>query len=593
MRSLLRDIAFIAQNATCAFLLYVLLFVCSGILPSLRVVAISFIVSGAEQLINEISFIETTLLQGIVLFSISIVIQRMILLGQMPISSILQYQIKNRIDRLVVEKALSLPYKNIENSVFQTTLDGVRRFSNSIPDVLLYVLSVLQAVISLLLLSIQLREFDWLIYLIALAQIPRIFTLLRVSNKQHRLELQQRDGRRLQDYYAGLSTNGRFVKEKMLFGLGDFFLRRWIRQNEKLNREQLEFMMQQIRLELTSNTFILIVFSFGVIVIVLYPDMNAVRFVALIAILKSILDTFDLLVISLFHLRSQMMNNQEVFDFLESEASCDLRKHILDEPIQTITFQNVTFTYAGCLKPALQNISIELHAGESIAIIGENGAGKTTFIKLLLGLYEPDSGYILCNGKDIRTLDRDSYYQHISVVLQKYNKYPLSVMQNINLFAKKDDPPNSRIIYAAQKSGANTYIEKLPFGYKTQLTNISENGIELSGGQWQRLAIARGIFKKAELLIMDEPTASMDPLLEVKVLMELLNKDSVAIKSVLKLIVSHRVGIASKVDRILVLQNGRLEESGTHEELMKSNGYYARVYSVQAEWYKEQNGDSK
>lgn len=587
-----RNISFIARNAGGVFVLEILFFTISGLLPPLNVAAISLIISGAEEILGGMAFSQTTLLAGLILFGISLFTQRMILLGQMPLSTVFQYRIKNRIDRLVVEKAVSLPYANIEDPSFQTKLEGVRRFADRLPNLLFQTLSMFQAVLSLTFLVLQFQEQTWLILPLALGQLPGLAVSLRISRKQHELNLRQMDGRRKQDYYVKLSTGTQYVKEKMLFRLGDLFAGRWNEQNSRLNEEQFQFMRNRMGLKLVGDIASLAAFSFCVVMLLLHPATDAARFVSLMTALLSIQGAFGTFISSWSGLRGQMMDDRVVFDFLESETVMITPKATMDERIQTISFENVTFSYANASQPVLRDISVELHSGETVAIVGENGAGKTTFIKLLLGLYQPDAGRVLCNGREVHSLDRSSYFRHISSILQVYNRYPLTVAQNIDLFAREGENPTERVMGAARQSGIETYVEQLASGYQTRLTNLRENGVELSGGQWQRLAIARGIYKPADVFIMDEPTAALDPLLETEILEQFLRRDSFMPEDTLKIIVSHRIGVASRADRILVFREGRLEEMGAHEELMRKNGYYAQLYSTQAKWYKKEEEKS-
>lgn len=583
--SFFRNIAFIAKNTKGVFVLEIVFFIVSGLLPPLNVAAIQLIISGAEKSLNGIAIALTGLPAGLILFGFVLFAQRMILLGQMPLSSVFQYRIKNQVDRLVVEKTISLPYAYIEDPSFQTRLAEVRHFAEKLPKLLFQTLSTFQSLLALILLSAHFQEQAWLIIPLALGQIPSFVLSLRISGKQHELDLRQIDGRRQQEYYLKLATNSPNVKEKMLFRLGGLFSDRWDKQTTELDREQVLFMKKQIGFKVGGDFFSLSAFSFCVVMLLLFPATDAARFVSLTAALLSIQSAFDVLISSISSLRGQVMDDQVVHDFLKSQKATGISKELLTESIKTISFKDVTFTYKNGSKPVLKNINVELKRGETVAIVGENGAGKTTFIKLLLGLYQPDSGYVLCNNDyQVCNLDRVSFFSHISAILQFFNRYPLTVAQNIDLFSEEGKEPNSQIIEAAKKSGVDTFIEQLPQKYQTRLTNIRENGMELSGGQWQRLAIARGIQKKADLFVMDEPTAALDPLMEAEILTQFLNMPGDA----LKLIVSHRIGVASKADRILVFREGCLEETGTHDELMLKNGYYAELYSTQAQWYQKE-----
>ncbi len=591
-RCLVRNIRFIARYTRGVFLLEILFFVISGLLPPLNVAAVSLVISGAQDWLGGRAFSQTALAAGLVLFGLSLFAQRMILLGQMPLSSVFQYRIKNRIDRMVVEKTVSLPYANVENPDFQTKLAGVRRFADGLPGLLFGVLSVFQAGISLLLLLVPFQGQAWLILPLVLGELPEMVLSMRISRMQHELNLRQMDGRRRQDYYVKLSTGTQYVKEKMLFGLGPLFAGRWEEQTDRLNQGQISFLRSRSGLGLLGSCASLAALAFCTVMVLLFPSTDAARFVSLTTALVSIQQAFGMLISSSAGLKGQLMDSREVFDFLEMRQEETPSKEPFHEPIRTISFEHVTFSYEGSPGPVLQDVCVELHSGETVAIVGENGAGKTTFVKLLLGLYQPDSGRVLCNGRDVCTLDRDSYFRHISSILQVYNKYPLTAAQNIDLFATEGEPPGERIMEAVRQCGLEETIEKLPSGYQTRLTNIRENGVELSGGQWQRLAIARGMCKSADLFIMDEPTAALDPLLEAEILTQFVSRDSFTGTDALRIIVSHRIGIATKTDRILVFKEGRLEETGTHEELLRRNGYYAELYSTQAQWYQKEGEEA-
>ena len=214
-------------------------------------------------------------------------------------------------------------------------------------------------------------------------------------------------------------------------------------------------------------------------------------------------------------------------------------------------------------------------------VIGANGAGKSTFLKLILGLYKPQEGAVTCNGLPTHLINRDCYFPKISAILQEYNKYPMTIAQNIDVFADEQGPPSAAVISAAEACGIHDWITSLPAGYNTLLTHLRPNGREISGGQWQKIAVARGLLKNAELFILDEPTSSLDPLKEAEILDMFINLPTRA----LKIIVTHRVGIAAKADRILVFDGGKLVEVGKHDELLRTNGVYTKLYNVQKQWY--------
>ncbi|MBR2028047.1 MAG: ABC transporter ATP-binding protein [Oscillospiraceae bacterium] len=248
----------------------------------------------------------------------------------------------------------------------------------------------------------------------------------------------------------------------------------------------------------------------------------------------------------------------------------------------TIEFRNVSFCYPGTERNILHRLNLTINAGETIALVGLNGAGKTTFIKLLLRLYDPTEGTILLDGRDIREYDLKSLYSTFGIIFQDFGRYAVSAEENIRFGNINAEADSKKIAYAAQQSGADEYIKKLPKGYDTPLMRIFEqDGTELSGGQWQKLAIARAFYADSDILILDEPTASLDPVAEQSVFSQM---DSLR-KGKTSIFVSHRLSSATTADRIIVLENGRISENGSHSQLMAKGGSYAQLFSTQAKRY--------
>jgi ABC-type multidrug transport system fused ATPase/permease subunit len=243
-----------------------------------------------------------------------------------------------------------------------------------------------------------------------------------------------------------------------------------------------------------------------------------------------------------------------------------------------IRFERVTFTYPGSSRPVIDDVSLTIRAGETIALVGENGAGKTTLVKLMLGLYTPDRGRVLLDGVDIATLDPGQLRQRLSGVFQHFVRYPLSAAENVTLGAIAD---LGRVHKALELAGIHETVGRLPDGPDTVLSP-DLGGVDLSGGQWQRIAIARAGLRDASVLCLDEPTAALDPLAEVAIYKRFaeLSRDRTTI------LVSHRLGMARLADRIVVLEHGRVIEQGTHDSLVTRRGTeYGRMWNAQARWY--------
>jgi ATP-binding cassette subfamily B protein len=250
-----------------------------------------------------------------------------------------------------------------------------------------------------------------------------------------------------------------------------------------------------------------------------------------------------------------------------------------------IEFRNVSFTYPGKdpeTEATLKNVRFTIEAGEAIALVGRNGAGKTTIVKLLTRLYDPDEGEILIGGRNIKEYDLKALREEIGVIFQDYVSYYLSARENIGVGRVNDIDNLELVNSAAQKSGADVIVEELTDGYETMLGRWWKDGTQLSGGQWQKVALARAFIRDARILILDEPTSSLDARAEYEVFAKFreLTEGKTAI------FISHRFSTVRLADRIFVLENGVVLEDGSHEELMKVNGRYAELFNLQAEAYR-------
>jgi ATP-binding cassette subfamily B protein len=248
-----------------------------------------------------------------------------------------------------------------------------------------------------------------------------------------------------------------------------------------------------------------------------------------------------------------------------------------------LRFENVSFTYPGALRPAVRDISLHIRPGQSVALVGQNGSGKTTLVKLLAGLYRPDTGRILYQGTCLEDWEPTALRAHIGVIFQDFARYQLTVGENIGAGDVEAFDDIARWRGAAKKGQAAAFIETLPETYGTQLGRWFNNGQELSGGQWQRIALARAFMReRAEVLVLDEPTSSMDAETEAEIFehFQSLTRQKISI------LISHRFSTVRRADLILVLEEGSIVESGTHDELLQNRGRYARLFELQARGYR-------
>ena len=253
------------------------------------------------------------------------------------------------------------------------------------------------------------------------------------------------------------------------------------------------------------------------------------------------------------------------------------------QPIrQGFEFQDVSFSYPGQSRVVLGNVSFSLRPGERIALVGENGQGKTTIVKLMTRLYDPTGGRILLDGVDLREYDLEQVWKEIGVIFQDFMRYDMTASENIAIGRIEDKENMFRVRSAAQKSLAEGVIRKLPNGYDQILGRRFEGGVDLSGGEWQKMALARAYLRDAQLLILDEPTAALDARSEH----EVFERFAELTKGKMALLISHRFSTVKMADRILVLEGGRIAEEGNHDQLLLNKGRYAEMFEMQAASYR-------
>ncbi|MBE6038946.1 MAG: ABC transporter ATP-binding protein [Anaerofustis stercorihominis] len=395
--------------------------------------------------------------------------------------------------------------------------------------------------------------------------------------------------RRQMNYYADLLVNKDMIKEVRMFDLADMFIGRYL--------EAFDLYYKGLRnLIFGENAWhTLIGIISGITNFVFYMLIARQVFTGKIRIgdytlytgaIASVSACISTLINTSGTIYEGTLFIDNLISFMQRKPTVvpdvPMPEKVMEDTPHTIEFENVSFRYPGTTKNVLSDINFRINPGETIAVVGLNGAGKTTLIKLLMRLYDPTEGRILLDGKDIRDYDLKSLYHAFGIIFQDFGKYALSAEENIRLSDIHRPADPAQVREAARKSSADAYIEKLPDGYSTPLMRIFEpNGMELSIGQWQKLAIARAFYADSDILILDEPTASLDPLAE----QEIFNQFDELRNDKMSIFVSHRLSSATIADRIIVLENGRIIEYGNHRELMQKGEKYYELFSTQAKRY--------
>lgn len=381
-------------------------------------------------------------------------------------------------------------------------------------------------------------------------------------------------------YIAHLLIKDEYIKEIKLFNLSNYLLEQFSKLRDKFFDENVILLKKQFnfsQLYQISNYIV----TFIIVCLAIYESSMGLVLVGTtmtyINTTSKIESAIQNLVSSFFIIYKDSLYVENIEKFFNYKPLNNQGKISIDE-INTIEFKNVSFKYPMRNTWALENISFYIKKGDILAIVGENGSGKTTLIKLLNGLYDNYNGNILINGIEIKEIKKESLRSSLATLFQDYNKYQFTVKENIGFGAIDKLNDKKRIKESAYKGGADDFISHLPNNYNQQVGYWFEGGTQLSGGQWQKLGLSRLFMKNSDCLILDEPTASLDPFSELEIFTQLYKNS----KDKINIIITHRFINANFTNKILVLKNGKITEQGTHEELLEKNGYYKNMYDIQS-----------
>jgi len=488
----------------------------------------------------------------------------------------------------IIEHAATLDLDQFEDSTFYDKMERARQQTIGRTILLSQVLSQLQDLITMGFLAAGLMVFNpWLIILLLVAVIPAFLGEAYFNDKSYALNRRQTPERRELDYIRYLGASDDTAKEVKIFNLSDFITNRFKELSTSFyNANRLLI----IRRSVWGSFFSMLGSAgyYGAYAFIISRAINgkitigdltflAGSFRQLRSLLEGILNRFTSVSQGAIYL-------SDFFEFFEikSRIITTDQPRIFPNPIlQGFVFENVGYKYRNADKWANRHLNFTLQAGEKLALVGENGAGKTTLVKLLARLYEPSEGRILLDGHDLREYDINDLRMQIGIIFQDYLRYQMSIAQNIATGNISQKENRTLIKESAAQSLANIFIEKYPNNYDQHLGRRFNEGVELSGGEWQKIALARAYMRDAQLMILDEPTAALDARAEYEVFQrfaELTNERT-------SVLISHRFSTVRMADRILVLNKGELLEIGSHEELLHKNGKYAELFNLQARGY--------
>lgn len=505
------------------------------------------------------------------------------------VDSILSELHSNQVSVELMGHAAKLDLMHFESAEYQDRLERARRQAAGRNALLSQLFGQAQDMITVVTLAAGLFVYaPWLILLLPLSFIPSIWGETRFNTMAYMVSRWRTPERRELEYLRYIGASAETAKEIKLFGLGGFLIGRFKTLAQGIFIENRRIAIMRAGWGAVFSTVSTFAY-YAAYAFIVWRTVTGEFSIGDLAFLSGsflrLNGLFQKILLSFTQIAGQSMYLDDLFSFFEIEPTVLPPSHPKPFPVpirQGIAFENVGFRYPEADTWVIRNLSFNLRAGETLALVGENGAGKTTIVKLLARLYDPSEGRITVDGVDLKDMAPAEIHAHLGVIFQDFIRYSFTARDNIGVGRVEEQDNQARIDAAAEQSLADAVIAKLPKGYDQQLGRLFKQGRDLSGGEWQKVAIARSYMRDAELIILDEPTAALDAKAEAEVFSRF--KGLASGKTAV--IISHRFSTVRMADRILVLEHGKILEAGTHEELLEKSGRYAELFELQAAGYR-------
>ncbi|MHB1958310.1 MAG: ABC transporter ATP-binding protein [Acidobacteriaceae bacterium] len=489
----------------------------------------------------------------------------------------------------VIEHASKLDITAFENPDFYDRLERAKAQATDRIAMIQMVGTLIQLVLTTISLSLLIAKYSpWLLLLLIAGTIPALLGESHFAFLGYAKNFMQTPLRRKMDYLRDLGGSKEAAKELKLFGLRDFLIESFSGMANTIFDQNVDLSKRK----LVAGTFLSMLATAGyysAYALVLWDTIRGRFEIAVLVILTTAIlqvsANLQQIFVNASGVADQALFLTDLLGFFAMEPTVRSKPNAIKIPRpirQGVEFRNVSFAYPGTTRLVLKDFNFHLRPGERVALIGENGQGKTTIVKLITRLYDPTEGQILIDGVDLREYDMEDLCHEIGVIFQDYMRYEMTARDNIAVGRIEERDRLDRIEQAAQMSLADEAIARLPAGIDQQLGRRFEGGVDLSGGEWQRMALARAYLRDAQLLILDEPTAALDARSE----QEVFQRFAELTKGKMALLISHRFSTVKMTDRIVVLSHGVLTEEGTHEELIRRGGLYAEMFEMQAASYR-------
>ena len=500
------------------------------------------------------------------------------------------FVVTDHMNDVLLAKSVEVDLEYYESAKYYDTFHRAQREAPSRPIRIVNGLAQIgQNGISLLAIAGLLLSFYWIIAVVLLlAVVAGAAVRFSFTGKMYRWQREQTEAERQAGYLNWMLTDSSHAKEIRLFNLGPLFMNRFRDLRWKLRKARMIFARRRSVADFLAQTLATVAI-YGSYAFVAYQAIGGKITVGDMVMyyqaFQRVQGSLQAILGNLAGLYEDNLFITNLYEFLDLKRTViePVHPRPVPQPMQSgIVLEHVSFQYPGGTRKALEDISLSIRPGEVVAMVGENGSGKTTLMKLLCRLYDPTQGSITLDGVDLRQFETKALRKEIAIIFQDYAHYHLTARENIWLGNTTRPPGDDRIMTAARQSGADEVIHSLPHGYDTILGKRFEDGEELSMGEWQKVALARAFMRDAQMIVLDEPTSSMDAKAEFEVFQSF--RQLVSGKTAI--LISHRFSTVRMADRIFVMKQGRIIESGTHDELVHLEGTYARLFEMQARHYR-------